>query len=69
MGFLDAAMFLPIERGCIVNIEHICKIQRNEVYMDNGDILEMSRNNIQKVKKRSVDIGVKTYDNMGDFFR
>ena len=49
---LDAAMFLPIERGCIVNIEHICKIQRNEVYMDNGDVLEISRNNIQKVKKR-----------------
>lgn len=52
MGCLDTAMFLPIERGCIVNIEHICKIQRNEVYMDNGDILEISRNNIQKVKKR-----------------
>ena len=52
MSCLDAAMFLPIERGCIVNIEHICKIQRNEVYMDNGDILEISRNNIQKVKKR-----------------
>jgi two-component system response regulator LytT len=52
MSCLDTAMFLPIERGCIVNIEHICKIQRNEVYMDNGDILEISRNNIQKVKKR-----------------
>lgn len=42
--------FILIERGKIVNIEHIQKIQVNEVFMDNGERLEISRKNVTLVK-------------------
>lgn len=42
--------FIAIDRGRLVNIEHIGKIVKNEVHMDNGEVLEISRSNIKKVK-------------------
>lgn len=47
---LNNNTFLLIERGNVVNIEHIDRILKNEVYMDNGDMLEISRANIKAVK-------------------
>lgn len=52
MSELKESSFIQIERGNIVNIEHIDKIQRSEVHMDNGDILEISRANVKQVKQR-----------------
>lgn len=52
MKELKESSFIQIERGNIVNIEHIDKIQRTEVHMDNGDILEISRANVKWVKRR-----------------
>lgn len=49
---LEGSSFIQIERGSIVNIERIDKILRNEVHMDNGDILEISRANVKSVKQR-----------------
>ena len=47
---LSRVGFIAIDRGRIVNIEHIRKIEKNEVHMDNGEVLEISRSNIKKVK-------------------
>ncbi|MCI9074947.1 MAG: response regulator transcription factor [Dorea sp.] len=50
--FLEPIGFICIDRGRIVNIEHILKIEKNEVYMDNDAVLEISRANIKKVKEQ-----------------
>lgn len=47
---LDRSGFIAIDRGRLVNIEHIRKIEKNEVHMDNGEVLEISRSNIKRVK-------------------
>ncbi len=47
---LSRVGFIAIDRGRLVNIEHIRKIEKNEVHMDNGVVLEISRSNIKKVK-------------------
>lgn len=47
---LSRVGFIAIDRGRLVNIEHIRKIEKNEVHMDNGEVLEISRSNIKKVK-------------------
>ena len=49
---LEGSSFIQIERGSIVNIERIDKIIRNEVHMDNGDVMEISRANVKSVKQR-----------------
>ena len=49
---LGSDSFILIERGNIVNIEHIETIKRNEIYMDNGRVLEISRPHIKAVKQR-----------------
>lgn len=52
---LEVFGFIPIDRGRIVNIEHIDKIAKNEVHMDDGTVLEISRANIMKVKRSVAD--------------
>lgn len=49
---LEPIGFICIDRGRIVNIEHIQKIEKNEVYMDNDAVMEISRANIRKVKNQ-----------------
>lgn len=49
---LNLPVFILIERGSIVNIEHIEKICKKEVHMNNGDVLEISRANVQKVRDK-----------------
>ena len=49
---LEPIGFICIDRGRIVNIEHIQKIEKNEVYMDNDAVREISRANIRKVKNQ-----------------
>ena len=49
---LNASEFIFIERGCIVNIIHIMKIQEGMVYLKNQEILPISRSHLQEVKKQ-----------------
>lgn len=50
-NYLEPFGFIGIDRGRVVNIEHIDKIAKNEVYMDDGTSLEISRANIMRVKR------------------
>lgn len=52
LGKMDREELIQIDRGTAVNILHIARVSENIVYMDNGAVLEISRNNIQKVKKK-----------------
>lgn len=49
---LNAPEFIFIERGCIVNIIHIMKVQEGMVYLKNQDILPVSRSHLQEVKQQ-----------------
>ncbi len=49
---LDAPEFIFIERGCIVNIIHIMKIQEGMVYLKNQEMLPISRSHLQDVKQQ-----------------
>ncbi len=49
---LDAPEFIFIERGCIVNIIHIMKIQDGMVYLKNQEMLPISRSHLQDVKQQ-----------------
>lgn len=42
--------FVKINSGCIVNIEHIFKIQDSELILKNGTLLVISRSNKKNVK-------------------
>ena len=43
-------VFVKINSGCIVNIEHIFKIQDSELILKNGTLLVISRSNKKNVK-------------------
>lgn len=49
---LDAPEFIFIERGCIVNIIHIMKIQDSMVCLKNQEMLPISRSHLQDVKQQ-----------------
>lgn len=49
---LNLPVFILIDRGSIVNMEHVEKICKKEVHMSNGDVLEISRANVQKVRDK-----------------
>ena len=50
---LNAPEFIFIERGCIVNIIHIMKVQEGMIYLKNQDTLPVSRSHLQEVKQKS----------------
>jgi two-component system, LytTR family, response regulator LytT len=47
---LDQERFLFIERGYIVNISHVIKLEANDIYMRDGEILHVGRLYAQDVK-------------------
>lgn len=49
---LNAPEFIFIERGCIVNIIHIMKVQEGMVYLKNQETLPVSRSHLQEVKQQ-----------------
>lgn len=49
---LNLPIFILIDRGSIVNVEHIEKICKKEVHMNNGDVLEISRANVRAVRDK-----------------
>ena len=48
---INAPEFIFIERGCIVNIIHIIKIDESMVFLKNGVTLPISRSHLQGVKQ------------------
>lgn len=48
---LDSDEFLCIERGYIVNIEHIIKLESKEITLRNGKKLQIGRTHIRDVKE------------------
>jgi len=48
---INAPEFIFIERGCIVNIIHIIKIDEAMVFLNNGITLPISRSHLQGVKQ------------------
>ena len=49
---LDGNGFLLVERGCIVNLEHIDRINARQVILSNGSALTISKEHIQEVRER-----------------
>ena len=48
---INAPEFIFIERGCIINIIHIIKINDSMVFLENGETLPISRSHLQGVKQ------------------
>lgn len=48
---LESDEFIIIDRGCIVNIKYIKKVNSNELIMVNDNRLSISRSNFQDVKR------------------
>lgn len=48
---LGSESFILIERGNIVNVEHVETINKNEIYMDNKCVLEISRPHVREVRQ------------------
>lgn len=44
--------FMYVDRGSIVNIQHILKLKDNEIYLSDGEILPVSGPQLGVVKKR-----------------
>lgn len=49
---LDGNVFMLVERGCIVNLEHIDRINARQVILSNGSALTISKEHIQEVRER-----------------
>lgn len=47
--------FTLIDQGVIVNISKINRVLKNEVLLENGEVLMISRNNLKRVKKEIGD--------------
>lgn len=48
---LQSKEFVMVDRGFIVNLEHICKISGNVIYLDGDNQIKISRTKIADVKR------------------
>ncbi len=44
--------FIYVDRSFIVNIEHVMKLKNKEIYMSNGEIISVSKPQLERVKKQ-----------------
>lgn len=51
---LDKEDFIFIDRGCIVNLNNLKRIENNDVICINGDKLAISRSNQKEVKEKAI---------------
>ena len=51
---LDSENFMFIERGFVVNIEHILRLADRDLTMGNGDVLPVGRTYLKTVKRMPV---------------
>ncbi len=49
---LKHPMFVSVGRSWIVNADHIARIRSEEIHLENGEIIRVSREQIQEVKKK-----------------
>lgn len=49
---LNSEEFVLVERGYIININHISNMQKNIIFMDNGEKIISSRAHFKKVKEK-----------------
>lgn len=49
---LESEEFILVERGYIININHIASMSKNNIYMDNGDKIVSSRAHFKNVKEQ-----------------
>ena len=47
----DIPIFVQSNRGYVLNINHINKLEKNIAYMENGSKLEISRSNLEQIRK------------------
>ena len=52
LGELDKNIFMLVERGYIVNLGHIVRINAREILLSNGKILTISKEHIQDVREK-----------------
>lgn len=43
--------FLMVERGYIVNLFHVEKLEDEQIYLDNGSVLPVSRNRLKETRE------------------
>nr|WP_278713621.1 LytTR family DNA-binding domain-containing protein [Enterocloster bolteae] len=43
--------FLLVERGYIVNLFHVEKLEDEQIYLDNGSVLPVSRNRLKETRE------------------
>ena len=43
--------FLLVERGYIVNLFHVEKLEDEQIYLDNGSVLPASRNRLKETRE------------------
>lgn len=48
---LDKKQFTYVDRGCIVNIKHVMRMENDEVVMRNGDVLIVSKKRAQDLRR------------------
>lgn len=48
---LDRKEFLMIERGYLINLYHVEKLEDSQVFMSNGDVLPVSRGHLKEVRE------------------
>ena len=55
---LDDPMFMKIERGYVINLEHVVSVNTRNVVMSNGAEIRASRELISELKQRLLKYGV-----------
>lgn len=48
---IDKKDFIIIERGCVVNIQHIVQLKGNKIFLSNGIIMQIGRSRFEEVKQ------------------
>ena len=48
---LDARIFIPVERGYVVNMDRICRISGDTIYLEKGYEVQVSRARLARVKQ------------------
>lgn len=56
---LDDPMFMKIERGYIINLEHVSNVNSRNVILSNGAEIKASRELISELKQRLLQYGVR----------
>lgn len=54
-GELPEGQFIYVDRSCIVNLEHVMKLKNRDIFMPNGDVIQVSYPQLKDVKKEIND--------------